>query len=476
MTEPRTTPPPAPTYPGPVIAPPPPPPVRRFWSLKRISAFTTCLIAAALLWLYFHGTAAPQYRTQRLERGDIQAAVTATGTCNAVVTVQVGSQVSGNIKALYADFNTQVKKGQLVALIDPELFQAKVQQARANLSSAQAQVVNAQAAFRKANSDLAAAQANLANQRSNAAKAKVARLDAKAKLDRRLEMFDTGIISVEDRETAQAAYDAAVAEEDAANAQITAANESVQSAMATKDVAQAQSQAATAQVAQSQALLEQAETDLRHTEIRAPVNGTVIARNVDVGQTMAASFSAPTIFQIAEDLTRMQVDTNVDESDIGRVRVGQKAAFTVDAYPGITFPAEVVQIRQAAINTQNVISYDVVIAVSNAERKLFPGMTANVTIVTDTQKGVLKLPNAALRVRITGAKTGDTKNRTPGSTVWILGTDGAPRPVHVRLGVTDGAFSAVEEGDLKEGTNVIVGTAATKAPAAKAPAVGGPRF
>jgi HlyD family secretion protein len=443
--------------------------------LKRISAVAACLIVAALLWRYFHGSAAPQYRTQTLQRGEIQASVTATGTCNAVVTVQVGSQVSGNIKALYADFNTQVKKGQLVALIDPELFQAKVQQARANLSSAQAQVVNAQAALRKAGADLAAAQANLANQRSNAAKAKVATLDAKSKLDRRQEMFETGIISAEDLETAQAAYDAAVAAEDAANAQIRAAEESVQSAMASKDVAQAQSQAAAAQVAQSQALLAQAETDLRHTEIRAPVNGTVIARNVDVGQTVAASFTAPTIFQIAEDLTRMQVDTNVDESDIGRVLVGQKATFTVDAYPGTTFPAEVVQIRQAAINTQNVISYDVVIAISNADRKLFPGMTANVTIITDTVKDVLKLPNAALRVRISGTQSGDTQMRVPGaSTVWTLEND-KPRPVHVRLGVTDGMYSAIEEGGLKEGMSVIVGTTATTTPAAKAPA-GGPRF
>lgn len=446
--------------PAPPAAPPPRQSPRPFlWLLIP----GLLLVAGFGWWWHSRQAAAPKYQTQIIERGDIQAVISATGSCNAVVTVQVGSQVSGNIKALYADFNTQVKKGQLVALIDPELFQARVTQARANLGVAQSAVVNAQAAVRRSLADVASANANLANQKANVAKANVSVADAKAKLDRRLEMFNRQILSAEDRDTAQAAYDASVAEADATKAQLWAAEESIRAAQAQKEAADAQVQSAQAAVRQSQAMLAQAETDLEHTEIRAPVDGTVIARRMDVGQTVAASFQAPTIFEIAQDLAKMQVDTNVDESDIGRVREGQQATFTVDAYPGVDFHGTVAQIRRAAINVQNVISYDVVVAVSNTEGKLFPGMTASVKILTELREDTLKLPNAALRVRLSAVRTNETATKarpSGGNTVWVLGSDGQPSPIRVRLGPTDGAYSAVEGGDLKEGMAVIVGTGA----------------
>jgi HlyD family secretion protein len=429
------------------------------------------MLAAVVVsvWLLWPGAVQPRYQTSALARGDIEAAIAATGNCNAVVTVQVGSQVSGNVKALFADFNTQVKKGQIVALIDPEIFQARVAQARASLAIAQAAQRNSEANRRKNVADLAGAKANSLNQRANVARAKVTALDARAKLARRLQLFEAGVLSIEERDSAQATYDAAVAAQNAAEAQLEASVESFRAAEAQIDVAEAQQQTARAQLLQSEALLAQAETDLRHTEIRSPVDGIVIARRVDVGQTVAASFQAPTIFEIAQDLTKMQVDTNVDESDIGYVRLGQRATFTVDAYPGISFSGDVVQIRQAAINVQNVISYNVVIAVSNAGQKLFPGMTANVRILTETKRNVLKVPNAALRVRL-------GIGRQAGGTIWMLDGEGKPQSVNVRLGISDGLFSALEEGELSEGARVIVGTSSVGIAAPTRPGFGGPRI
>jgi HlyD family secretion protein len=461
------------------------------------------IVVLALLgvggYTYYNRTKKVEYSTARIERGDIESAISATGSCNAVVSVQVGSQVSGNILELHADFNTKVKNGQLVAVIDPAPFQARVDQARANLESARASVLNAQSQIKKADADIASAIANVANQKANIVRAQSAVTDAKNKFDRRLPMFDQGIISKEDRDTAQATYDQAVASLEAAQAQMTAAQSSLESVKAQRDVVAAQLASAQSQVKQNQATLEQAELDLQHTQIRAPVDGTVIARNMDVGQTVAASFSAPTIFQIAQDLTKMQVDTNIDESDISRVQLGQDAAFTVDAYPGQTFHGEVFQIRHAPINIQNVITYDVVVRVDNPDLKLFPGMTANVRIVTDRAEGVLKIPSAALRVRLdTGAAKGQggqgkggqgkgggggrggfagaAKDRgaaraalAQAQTIYLLGPDGQPQPQRVRLGIGDGNFVAVLSENLHEGQEVITGILSGNPTAASPP-------
>jgi HlyD family secretion protein len=473
--------------------------------LKWLLAFGVIVALCAVGgFSYLNRTKKIEYMTARLDRGDINAVVSATGNCNAVVSVQVGSQVSGNILELRADYNTKVKMNQLVAVIDPAPFQARVDQAKANVDNARASVLNAQSQMKKTDADVASATAAIANQKANVIRAKSAVSDAKNKLDRRIEMFEKKVVSREDRDTAQATYDQALASLEAAEAQVTAALSSLDSTKAQREVVQSQFISAQSQVKQQEANLQQAQLDLDHTQIRAPVDGTVIARNMDVGQTVAASFSAPTIFQIAQDLTKMQVDTNIDESDISRVQIGQEATFTVDAYPGQTFRGEVYQIRHAPINVQNVITYDVVVRVDNPDLKLFPGMTANVRILTQKATDVLRLPSAALRVRLDagnqakkggkGAPGQDGQNRggefargggnrggggggrgkgggfnpNPGAgaaraalaqlqTVYVLGEDGKPRAERVRLGIGDGGFNEVLSNNLKEGDTIITG-------------------
>ncbi len=451
------------------------------------SGAAVVVIAGGALGLYVHGSSGAHFQTARVERGDVRSSISATGACNAVVTVQVGSLVSGNIKALYADFNTKVKKGQLVALIDPETYQARVDQARANLDSATAGVLNAQAAITKTDADIANGIANVATARANVAHAVSATRDAKVKLDRRVTLAGEKILAKEDLDTAQATYDQAVAQQEASQAQVDAAQKQVDSLRAQRGVAVAQLESAKAQVAQMKAALVQAQVDLNHTRIIAPVDGTVVARHMDVGQTVAASFQAPDIFDIAQDLTKMQVDTNVDEADIGKVRLGQNANFTVDAYPGRTFRGVVAQVRQAPINVQNVVTYDVVVAVSNPDLKLFPGMTANLRMLVEKAEGVLKVPNAALRY-----KPSDAQLQTPSSVhaagmvrptaategvVWVLNGKGSPRPVAVKLGIADGSYTAVESPDLHEGDSIVIAESGTGKAASKAAPKGrGPGF
>jgi len=337
----------------------------------------------------------PKYRTAPVERGEITATISASGTLNAVITVQVGSQISGKIKHLYADFNSRVEKGQLIARIDPDTLEAKVNQAKADVDNA-----------------------------------KVAVKDAKIKRDSRAALFQEGGISQEERDSAQASYDSAAARLEAALAALRAA-----------------------------------QVDLDRTYIHAPVNGVVIARNVDVGQTVAASLQAPILFLIAEDLSKMQVDTNVDEADISRIQVGQQASFTVDAFPEEVFKGQVVQIRQAPIVQQNVVTYNVVVAVVNPELKLKPGLTANVKILVDRRANALKIPNAALRFRPPSPDgeplAAQEKTRGP-SQLWIL-DDGRLSGVAVKLGLSDEYFTEVLEGDVKEGQSVVVGSGARDA-------------
>ncbi len=379
--------------------------------------------------------------------------------------------------SLYADFNTKVKKGQLVARIDPAIFQAKVDQGKANLDSARSAVVTAHATIVKADSDIANAQANVATAKANVVRAQSAVTDAKTKNARRIELVKQGIIAQEDADTAQSTYDQAVASLDAENAAVVAAQASVASAQAEKQVALAQLQATESQVKQSNAALQQAQLDLDHTQILAPVDGTVVSRNMDVGQTVAASFQAPTIFLIAQDLTKMQVDTNVDESDVGPIRVGQQANFPVDAYPGVIFPGVVSQIRQAPINVQNVVTYDVVVEVSNADFKLFPGMTANVKIVTGRAERALRLPVAALRFRPAAAPASAAKapsksggraaSSAPAQQAVYVLDQGKLKRTPVKLGLSDGNYVEILSG-LHEGQPVVTGVATTNKAAAPA--------
>jgi len=355
------------------------------------------------VWFYAQSRGStPKFRMAKIERGPITASVSATGTLNAVVTVQVGSQVSGQIKELFADFNSQVKRNQLVARIDPEIFQAKVAQVKAQLEAAKANVLNQRAAVEKARADVSNAHAALAVARAQTAKAQVAVLDSRRDLGRKRDLKRKGFIAQADEDAAQAAHDSAIAQAESTKAQEDAQASMIRSAQAQLRVAEALLQTALANVGQQEAALRQAQVDLDHTEIRAPVEGVVVSRTVDVGQTVAASLQAPTLFTIAQDLTDMQVDTNVDEADVGRIRVGLRATFTVDAFRGRTFSGEVMQVRKAPQTVQNVVTYNVVVSARNPEGRLLPGMTANVRLVVDQKDGVLKVSNAALRYRPPG--------------------------------------------------------------------------
>jgi HlyD family secretion protein len=401
-------------------------------------AAAAVLVVAIVAWRMKSGSQPKtQMETSKLERGRIVAKVTASGTLSAIVTVQVGSQVSGRIAELHADFNTKVKKGELIAKIDPQLFQATVEQQRANLVAAQ----------------------------GNLAKAKAQAVDAQRQADRALALAAKKLI-------AQADADTAVSNAEALMAGV---------------------QAAEGQVAQTRAALNSSEVNLAYTDIRSPTNGVVISRNVDVGQTVAASLQAPTLFVIAEDLAQMQVDTSVAEADVGRLRAGMDATFTVDAYPSETFKGKVRQVRNAPQTVQNVVTYDAVIDVANPDLKLKPGMTANVTFIYAEKDDVLKVPNAALRFKppagmaseggaagrtgSTGASTAGPVARAEGGaggpggrpatkgpepldrrTIWVL-KEGQVSPVRVRTGISDGSFTEVVEGDVAAGAEVITDAA-----------------
>ena len=339
-----------------------------------------------------------KYRTENITRGDIVSSITATGTVNAVTTVLVGTQVSGTIKNIHVDFNSPVKKGQLIAQIDPAIFDAQVAQARANLLSAKA----------------------------NAEKAVVALADAQRTLNRQKELFARNLVARSDLDAAETAY----------------------------DTAGTQVSAAKAQMSQAEAALKIAETNLRYTRIISPVNGIVVSRNVDIGQTVAASFQTPTLFNIAQDLTKMQVDSSVAEADIGKIAVGQSVEFTVDAYPDSPFRGSVSEIRNAPITVQNVVTYDVVVKVDNPELKLKPGMTANVSIIVSSKKDILRIPNTALRFR-PSEKRDITKQKEKGSGVWIF-ENRALKRIAVTTGITDGMYTELLSGEIREGQELIV--------------------
>lgn len=338
-----------------------------------------------------------KFKVEKIARGEIVSSVTATGTVNAVTTVLVGTQVSGTIKNIYADFNSPVKEGQLIAQIDPAIFEAQVEQAKANLFSAKANLEKAEATL----------------------------TDAKRTMERNRELFSKNLIARSDLDTAETNY----------------------------ETAKASVSVAKAQIAQTEAALQFAETNLRYTRILSPVEGVVISRNVDVGQTVAASFQTPTLFTIAQDLTKMQIDTNVDESDIGEVSVGQNVNFTVDAYPEVTFQGTVSQVRIAPITVQNVVTYDVVIKVDNPDLKLKPGMTANVSIIVAMKKDILKIPNAALRFVPSEIKGATIVGKSPG--VWVL-SEGKSKRIPISTGISDGTFTELVSGNVREGQELIV--------------------
>ena len=378
--------------------------------MKRfVSIVVVALLLGAGVWGYLYAqgrNSSPKYRLVQVEQGPLTAAVSATGNLNAVIIVQVGSQVSGQIKELLVDFNSVVKKGQTIARIDPQIFEAQVNQAKADVETAKAAVLNQAASVEKARADVENARAALAQGKAQTAKADAAQADSKRIFDRNAELFNRQLIAQADRDTAQANYEQAVAQSESSRASEKALAANIDSSLAQLRVQEAALKSAHAQVDQKTAALAQAQTNLDYTTIRAPVDGIVVSRAVDVGQTVAASLQAPTLFTIAQDLTKMQVETSVDEADIGRVKLEDRATFTVDAFSGQTFSGIVTQIRKAAQIVQNVVTYTVVISVDNPGGRLLPGMTANVKLVYAEKPSVLKVPNAALRFRPAGADAG----------------------------------------------------------------------
>jgi HlyD family secretion protein len=414
------------------------------------------LVAGLLVAFGLSRGAHAQHFTAKVERGDIHDVVEATGTINAVITVQVGSQVSGTISKLFVDFNSRVHKGDLVALIDPALFKGALLQATADLENAKANVVAA---------------------RANLEKARAALVQSKADYDRTVGLHKDGVMSQQQLDLAKAAYESADASVGGAQANVTQAD---------------------AQVQQKQAALEVAQTNLNYTVIRSPIDGTVVARNVDVGQTVAASLQAPTIFTIAQDLTKMLVYAKTDESDVGNIKVGKAVTFKVDAFPKETFRGVVSQVRMNATTIQNVVTYDTIIEFANPDLKLFPGMTAYVTIPVDTVQNVLKLPNTALRYKppmsaeeilatyqqygievnerrkasedpataadgaapaAGGAQNTPRGPRSDTAVVWKLRADNTMEPVKVSLGITDHSYTevtTVARGSLQEGDQLII--------------------
>lgn len=399
---------------------------------------------------YIGGSAdQPRFKLARVESGPLTAVVSATGTLNPVVSVQVGSQVSGQIKEILVDFNSPVKAGQLIARIDPETFQLRVRQAEA---------------------DLEATRAAYAVQRAELARARASLMDAQRDFERKKLLVEKNFISAAERDKAQTGYDVA---------------------LASTQVAEAQASNSAAVVKQRESQLAQAKVDLERTAIRSPVDGIVVKRSVDTGQTVAASLQAPELFILAKSLTDMQVETSIDEADVGRIRLGQKAGFTVDAFPGRSFDGAVMQVRKSAQVVSNVVTYMVIISAANPDLVLLPGMTANVRIVVAHKDKVLKVMNTALRFKPAGgtddksaaaampqessknAALQSPRGGAASGRIWIADASGKPKSIPVRLGLSDGTMTEIVSGDLAEGAEIIVGTAAN-AKTAATPA--GPRF
>ena len=456
--------------------------LKRHWLIASLIVVALAVFAA----FQFKGTEQPKYFTAKVDRGDISQVVEATGTINAVTTVQVGSQVSGTISRLNADFNSQVKKGQVVAQIDPSLFQGSLLQAKADLANAKANVV--------------ASQANLE-------KAQASALQARADYERTAGLAKEGVLSQQQLDLAKATADSDDAAVAAAKATITQA---------------------LAQVQLKQAAVTVAQTNLDYTTIHAPIDGTVIARSVDVGQTVAASLQAPTLFTIAQDLTKMQVYASTDESDVGVIHTGQIVTFKVDAFPKDTFTGRVSQVRLNATTVQNVVTYNTIIDFDNPDLKLFPGMTAYITIPVASAQNTLRVPNGALRYKpdmtadqlralykqyglisgqaagtqaagsqaAGGAGAGAKQQRAQGegsaaggavagqqrtprvdvAVVWKLRPDKSLEPVRIRTGITDHTVTAVAQvlnGQLNEGDELITGGVAGSSAATRAPGLGG---
>jgi HlyD family secretion protein len=484
--------------------------VKRVWAgplwRRLLIACVPLLVILAVLWSY-RSAGAVEYYTAQVQRGSVSQIVQATGIINPVVTVLVGSQVSGNISKLFVNFNDPVKAGQQVAQIDPVPFQAQLDQANADLANAKANVANMEALIDTEKADI-----NV--QKANVEKAQAQMVDAKTQWDRTSKLVAQGVLTAQNADDAKANYDSAVANIHGAQATLEQSNAKLKSQIAQRDQG-------VAQVGLKTAAAQTAALNLEHTKIFTPVDGTVILRNVDVGQTVQASLSAPTLYTIGKDMTTMQVYAKTDEADVGRIQVGGEATFRVDAFPRDTFNGKVSQVRMNATTVQNVVTYDTIVDFENPDMKLFPGMTAYVSIPVASETDVVKIPNGALRFKPdlsdserdalfakykipndnaagggrggngavaaggggdAGARRGGgggrgngggaargprpaAGNRNDWGIVWKQLLDHSLQPIRVRQGITDFTFTAMEEGDLKVGDRLIIGQSTSTAAA-----------
>ncbi|PWT82694.1 MAG: efflux RND transporter periplasmic adaptor subunit [Acidobacteria bacterium] len=444
------------------------------WRRMRF-ALVAVLLSVSVLGLkyaYNHRSSARTFVTAPIERGTIATLIKASGTVEAVVTVDVSSQLSGRIAKVFVSFNDTVRAGQPIAQLDQESFAAQVNEARAALSVARAGAQVQKASLERSRIAILNAKTakKLAEAQSAAITAKQDELERD--LQRKLQLVRTGSGTERDLTQTQAQRDAGIADLRASMDQIQMKEEAIAIAEAEWEMAGANLNNALAVVQQKEAALDQAQVDLDRTVLRAPIDGVVIKRDVNPGQTVAVSLDAKTLFKIANDLREMDVHGKIDEADIGQLKVGQTAEFTVDAYPDQTFRGKVLQIRKSPEVVQSVVTYTTIISAPNPDLLLLPGMTAQLRIVVSDTGDVLKIPSQALRFRPSGA--GDLSERPnarqPASsgasaTVWLVGSDGRPTPIAVTIGVNDDTSAALLEGPLKEGQQVITGIAHAQNPA-----------
>jgi HlyD family secretion protein len=446
--------------------------------MKKAAPLKWIVGSAAILILFVFGmvqyykshTTQTGFRTGEIIRGNLQETVTATGTLQAVTQVNVGSQISGTIQNIYVDFNTKVKKGQLIAQIDPRNYQSAVIQAQATLATAQAEEKTAKAALESAKADLAQAQASALSSQAEANKAKAQMENYLRNLNRYKQLREKDLVSQSELDSAQTDYESYKATYDAALAQVSSVKAQIDAAKSKVRSAEIAIISAKATISHAQAALDQAKLNLSYTRIIAPVDGTIISKEVEVGQTVAASLSAPTLFVIAEDLTKMEVIASIDEADVGKISEAQKTSFTVDAYSDKEFKGLVKQVRFEPVTTSNVVTYQGVIEVDNPHLELRPGMTANITFIVDERENALKVPNSALRFRMESDTTKNTtatrsvntdstrkKNGKKESQIYILQNNGQPVPVKITTGITDGSYTEIVTGAVKEGDKAILG-------------------
>jgi HlyD family secretion protein len=432
---------------------------RRGWIILAAGCILAILFGG--YWLVQPGESAAVLRTSTLDRGPVRSLITATGTVRPVVSTNISTQVSGQVSEVLVDFNDAVIKGQLLAGLDPQTFLARVRESEAQLEVAKAELASRESALAKARAELQQQEGRRAVAESETASSRARHEEARRTLERRRTLASKGGVSDSDLQASQTEFQSAAALLEAAEGKLGVQDAEIWAARAEVDMALSQADYARATIQQREAALEEARVNLSRTEIRAPLDGIVIRRDVEEGQTVAASLQAPTLFTLAQDLAQMRIETYVDEADIGRLRVGQAAEFTVDAYPGRRFDGRVTSIRKAPNLVQNVVTYTVLVDAENPDLALYPGMTAVVRIVVEEVHDGLRIPNAALRFlpQDPPEDAVDQSSEWDGGwlRVWVPRGKDSLAPVPVLTGISDERFTVVTKGDLAAGDPVVIG-------------------